>query len=274
MEYLHLKLINLTIGISSYNIKVHVPSNVGIDQFYIPAKNLKTQEYLYAINQWTESQMMKINEKKTKSMVFNFTKNYQFMTDLELNKTEIDVETETKLLGTILSNQLSWDSNTKNIVKRANARMQILHKIASFGASINDLKDIYFSYIRSILEQSSNVWHTSLTKENEESLERVQKSALKIILKDNYLNYENACDQLGLTDLKTRRAYLFEKFTLQSLNHPHMKEYFTLNNKNDYSLRNIERFKITQSRCERLKNSAIIQMQYTANKLHKDGKIK
>ena len=38
--------------------------------------------------------------------------------------------------------------------------------------------------IRSKIEQSAVVWHSSLTKKNKRDLERVQKSALKIILKD------------------------------------------------------------------------------------------
>ena len=145
-----------------------LPSNIGTNQSYVPAKNLRTQDYLNQINNWTKSQMMQINEKKTKTMIFNFTKQYQFATDLELNKTKIEVETEQKLLGTILSSNLTWDSNIKSITRKANARMQILHKISKFGASKSDLLEIYISYIRSILEQSSNVWHTSLTQENEE----------------------------------------------------------------------------------------------------------
>ena len=46
--------------------------------------------------------------------------------------------------------------------------------------------------IRSKLEQSAVVWHNSLTQKNKKDLERVQKSALKIILRDKYINYENA----------------------------------------------------------------------------------
>ena len=102
-----------------------LPSNIGTNQSYVPAKNLRTQDYLNQINNWTKSQMMQINEKKTKTMIFNFTKQYQFATDLELNKTKIEVETEQKLLGTILSRNLAWDSNIKSITRKANARMQI-----------------------------------------------------------------------------------------------------------------------------------------------------
>ena len=65
--------------------------------------------------------------------------------------------------------------------------MQILRKASSFGASEDDLKNIYFLYVRSQLEQSAVVWHSSLTEENIADLERVQKTAVKIILKNKYI---------------------------------------------------------------------------------------
>ena len=151
-------------------------------------------------------------------------------------------------------------------MKRSNARMQLLHKISKFGAPINDLKTIYIAYIRSILEQSSNVWHSSLTIENEQSLERVQKTALKLILKDKYKTYENACKILNIEDLKTRRQTLFEKFTLKNLKHVQFKEYFMKKEHHAYELRENEKYKIFRAKSERYKNSAILQMQYTANK--------
>ena len=49
-------------------------------------------------------QKMLINQKKTKTMIFNFTDNYQFTTRLSLNQENIEVVTETKLLGTIIKN--------------------------------------------------------------------------------------------------------------------------------------------------------------------------
>ena len=52
-----------------------------------------------------------------------------------------------------------------------------------------------------MLEQSSLMWHSSLTKKNEEDLERVQKSALKIILGTKYLSYSQALKDTKLTHL-------------------------------------------------------------------------
>ena len=61
--------------------------------------------------------MAKINQKKTKVMIFNLTKNYQFTTRLSLNGENVEVVSQTKLLGTIIKNDLTWSSNTANLVK-------------------------------------------------------------------------------------------------------------------------------------------------------------
>ena len=65
--------------------------------------------------------------------------------------------------------------------------MRLFHKGSEFEAPQEDYKTIYISYIKSILEKSSVVYHFSLTIQNEEDLEKVQKSAMKIILKENML---------------------------------------------------------------------------------------
>ena len=115
-----------------------------------------------------------------------------------LKNENIDVIESTRLLGTIISNDLGWNLNTASIVKKANARMELLRRVASFGASIEDLKTIYILFIRSILEQSCTVWHSSLTEKNTNDLERIQKSATKIILKEKYRDYNSALAQLGI----------------------------------------------------------------------------
>ena len=62
-----LEIVNLlTVGISSYNVKFQVPSDLPNHNQFIPAESLKSQEWLNTINDWTEEQKMLINEKKLK----------------------------------------------------------------------------------------------------------------------------------------------------------------------------------------------------------------
>ena len=188
----------LTVGITSYNLKQHIPSDLPVHNQYIPAQSLQSQSWLDGINEWTIHQKMKINENKTKNMIFNFTDNYQFMTRLALNGQTVEVLNSTKLLGTIVSDDLCWDLNTSNIVRKANARMERLRRVASFGTSVEEMKDVYFLFVRSLLEQSATVWHSSLTEENINDLERFQNSAVKIILGEKYVGYKKSLIKLDM----------------------------------------------------------------------------
>ena len=197
-----LEVVNLlTVGITSFNVKIQVPTDIPTHNPFIPPENLESQGWLDNINEWTENQKMMVNGKKTKAMIFNFTDRFQFTTRLKLKNQAIEVIDSTRLLGTIISNDLKWDLNTSSIVKKANARMELLRKVASFGTPPEDLKDIYTLFIRSILEQSDVVWHSSITDENAADLERVQKSAIKIILNNKYSGYNRGLAQLGLETL-------------------------------------------------------------------------
>ena len=117
-----------------------------------------------------------------------------------------------KLLGTVITSDLKWETNTEVLVRKANAGTTLLTKIAEFNPPKSDLKTIYILFIRSLLEQSAVVWHSSLTKENSDDLERVQKSAVKVILNNQYKDYESALERLEIQKLKDRRELLCKNF--------------------------------------------------------------
>ena len=198
--------------------------------------------------------------------MFNFSGKYQFGTRLEHNGHFLEIVDKAKSLGVIITNDLKWDANTKSLVKRANSRMELLRKVASFGTSIEEKRNIYILFIRSILEQSSVVWHSSLTKENEEDLERVQKSALKIILGRKYLNYSQALKDTNLQSLKIRREELCLKFARKCLKSEKTKHMFPVrNSEHEMKKRDEEKFFVQHAKTERLRKSALPFMQRLLN---------
>jgi hypothetical protein len=250
----------------SYNIKAHVPSDVLENLQYIDPANLKSPGYLDEISKWTLNQKMMINKKKSKSMIFNYTRNYQFSSRLAIEGEILETVEETKLLGTILTNDLRWDSNTDNIVKKANMRMELLRRISIFGASWDELKNIYILYIRSLLEQSCAVWHSSLTAENSQDLERIQKCALKIIMQDKFKSYEGALEILDLESLSERRERLCLQFARKCLNNDKMKYLFPPNPKIHPMLTRFEEsYDVNNAHTTRLQNSPIVYMQRLLN---------
>ena len=193
----------LIIGLASSNCKATVPSNIPTHNQFIPPEHLKTQTYLKNIQEWTKNQKMKLNKKKTKAMIFNFSKHHKFTTDLKIDDETLEIVSQAKLLGVVITNDLKWDKNTEYLIKKAHSRMELLRKVAEFTTSIEDKKEIYILYIRSILEQSCVVWHSSLTKENSDDLERVQKCAARIIMGNKYKDYEDALQKKQYRFLRT-----------------------------------------------------------------------
>ena len=256
----------LLIGLASFNCKNSVPSDIPTHNQIIPADQLKSQKYINDINEWTKNQKMILNKNKTKVMIFNFTNNYNFTTRLELDNQNIEVVSKTKLLGVIVTDDLKWDENTLSLVKRANARMELLRKVASFSTSIEEKTIIYISYIRSILEQSCQVWHSSLSQENIDDLERIQKSAITIILAQKFENYEDALIKSNLESLEKRREDLCLSFAKKCINNDKTESMFLHKvKKHTMKMRKKEKFIIKHANTGRLFKSSIPYMQRLLN---------
>ena len=120
-------------------------------------------------------------------------------------------------------------------------------------------------FIRSILESSAVVWHSSLSVSNTNDLERVQKSAVRIIMNDWDLDYDQALSQLNLDKLEKRREKLCLAFAKKCLKADKVKTFFPVN-ESKRTTRNYERFKVNQFNTKRYKQSSIPYLQNLLNK--------
>ena len=264
--------INLsTVGMSSYNVKQHVPSNVPSHNQLIDSANLKSQVYMSKIVQWSDQKKMKLNPKKCNNLIFNFSRKKQFATNIRIKDHIVETVSHKKLLGTIIEDKLKWNLEIERLVKAANKRMVLLHKTSKFTSRISDLKLIYNSKIRSILETSCVVWHSSITLKQRAMLERLQKCAFRIILKNNYETYENALAVMNMDTLDKRREKLCLRFAKSCLRHDRMRSMFPMKRtSHSMNKRNTEKFKINKAITNRYKNSSIPYMQRLLNDHEKE----
>ena len=209
---------------------------------------------------------MQLNSAKSKYMVINCTDNYQYNTRLCLGSKKLEQVREDRLLWVIINDKLTWESNTEFIVKKSYKRMIMLHNLFDFGMSEDEMIEICILYIRSVVECSAVAWHSELTAADRLSIERVQKVALRIILKEGYEDYEHALEVSGLTSLNDRRTKLCKQFATKctkSLKTCHM---FPLNPRStSLDTRHTEKFYVQHAKTGRLKNSAIPYMQRLLN---------
>ena len=73
--------------------------------------------------------------------------------------------------------------------------MCLLPAAVEFGASIEDKKTIYITFIRNILEQSAVVWGSVQTSAH---LERCQRNSVRLI-DTQYTDYETSLSKLKLS---------------------------------------------------------------------------
>ena len=122
----------LGMWLSEYNFKQHVASDIGIDEKFVAPENLTTQANIISIADWTKTNLMKMNEDKGKYMVFSRS-DKEIATRLTLNHKTIDRIEEIKLVGVWLTTWLDWDKNTREICKKAYARLTMLTKLKYVG---------------------------------------------------------------------------------------------------------------------------------------------
>ena len=192
-----------------------------------------------------------------------------FTTRLSLNGHKLDQVSASKILGIWITEDLSWEKNTKTICQKSYARMSMLTKLKYTGVSTEDLIEIYVLFIRSLTEYCATAFHSSLTLEQSRDIERIQKTCLKLILGDNYVDYAAALEMTGLKTLHERREERCQKFALKSVRHPTMNRIFPRNpnETNGLQVRNRKAFEVNFARTESYRKSAIPHCQRILNRI-------
>ena len=82
------------------------------------------QSLLIDLSQSADQKLMKIKEKKTNIMKFNFSINWDFPPEVYIPgfKDQIMVISETRLLGLVITDDLKWAANTQYICSKAYKR--------------------------------------------------------------------------------------------------------------------------------------------------------
>ena len=144
------------------------------------------------------------------------------------------------------------------MVQKAYKRLWAVKRLKNRGANLTDLLEVYEKQVRTVLEYGVPVWTSSITKQEEMKIERVQKSFLHIALGNDYLSYENALEIAGMETLKLRRLHLCHKFAQKSLKDKKHSHWFQYNeNLGPTTRRQKPKLKEPLFRLRRFQNSPI-----------------
>ena len=125
-----------------------------------------------------------------------------------VNSNVIERVSSFRLLGIHIDNNLKLTSHTAYIYSKASSHLYFMKLLKRSGACIDDMVHFFTTVIRSLLEYACPVWHTSLTNEQSDQLESIQKRALKIICGYSIIDYEQLRILYNLPTLSERRETL------------------------------------------------------------------
>ena len=153
---------------------------------------------------------MQLNPKKCKEMIICFLQyNHTCFTPIFISGLLVESVSSFKLLGGLLSNDLTWRARVDYILKKANLRLYALRKLRRACLNQPDLANVYSSLIRSCLEYAFLSW-ASLSTTLSDDIESLKRRAMRITYPE--LSYMDALDVADLDTLASRRYKCCMKF--------------------------------------------------------------
>ena len=219
-----------------------------------------SKSILQHLVRYTKENHMLLNSKKTKCMPFNNSMKRDFIPKLSVEEgTYLEVIYRIKLVGLVLTSDLSWKEHVIYTTGRVNKVLWQLIRFKQQGADMEKLVTFYTLKIRSILMFGSVCFHYSLTKEQSRRLELQQKRSLACILGSEYKSYSQALSLTSLPRLDTLREEACTKWALKAQTNPHHSDLFPIN-PSTVETRHRRKFKEYKCKGSKFYNSAIPAM--------------
>ncbi|KAI4879699.1 hypothetical protein NFI96_007536 [Prochilodus magdalenae] len=124
---------------------------------------------------------LSLNVDKTKEKVVDFRRTRRYHSPLHIDGSTVEIVRSTKFLGVHLAEDLTWSLNTSTITKKAQQRLYFLRRLRKAHPPPPILTTFYRGTIESILSSCSTAWFGNCTASDRKSLQRVVRTAEKII---------------------------------------------------------------------------------------------
>ncbi len=125
-------------------------------------------------------------------------------------------------LGVFLSSDMTWSAHVDSICSKARKPVGLLYRRFSANVDNHSLLEMYKFLIRPHKEYAAPVWSPHLVKDRD-SLENVQKFALRMCHKNWDVGYQELVELSELPTLENRRLHLKLR-TLYKINTPQVRD--------------------------------------------------
>ena len=142
------------------------------------------QRGLHIVSGWSRDYQMPISVGKNEAILFSTsTKKGQAFPTLMLGEDQVHFKAAVRLLGVMLDSRLSFKEHLAKLQKECGRRLQQMRAIAGtdWGSSSMDLRALYVSYVRSVLDYAAAAWSPLMCATRKKNLEVIQNSAARTI---------------------------------------------------------------------------------------------
>ena len=166
------------------------------------------------IEQWCRNNYMKLNTSKSIVLEISFRKKNVDWQPLVLDSETVQSQRCARLLGFYINDKLDWSDHIDVMIQKVTKRIYFIRLMIRSGFKVSDIVYFYTAFIRSIMEYGSPAFHFSLTSEQSDRIEFVQKRVLKMIEGISYYNHDYYYKDL----LSKHKMQTLEKRRLKACN--------------------------------------------------------
>ena len=223
----------------------------------------KTQNAFRFITGNAEVKGMVVNSGKTQILVISDALNYtpvSFIVDKD--QVKLNSSDKIKILGFEFGNKPTMQQHVESVILRLRRKVWMLRHLKKLGFNEPELLKVYTSHIRPSADYCDVVYHSSLTDDLDERLERAQVGALRAIYSYK-LSGRKLRELANVDTLRERRIKHCDKFAQKCADSDRFKSWFPL--KTARSARGGEKYVESYARCDRLLNSPLFYMRRRLN---------
>lgn len=207
---------------------------------------------LKKVSHWFSANLLSLNVKKTSYIIFGYKRSSDLkilINDIAITRTQ-----ETKFLGVIVQETLTWTSHINMISNKISKTIGILAKVKHVLPTYY-LKALYMTLVEPYLNYCCIIWGSPKKNGNMDKLHKLQKRIVRLITRSPYLSHSkpifNKLNILNIYNLYRYQIltfmYRYFKGFLPSL----FTGYFSENNQvHDHGTRNVDKLHCMNARTE------------------------
>ena len=215
------------------------------------------QQELVRFQEFCTNNKLVVNSKKCFTMLFNRSKTRAFPPEFQIGSAILDVKKTHRILGILIQDDLKFEAQTKEMVRRAAQTTWVLRRMRALGVDQDTLVTYWKSEGRVHLELACPVWSSSLTVAQSQDLDRAQRMAMAAIAGRWEPSHSRQLLELGLERLAPRRQKLCEVWAQRTARDSRHQDLFVPSGARTRQGKHVQLFRTPQTRTDTYYKSAL-----------------